>query len=427
MNTERPRVLVSAFACHPQPATPHFPGEAVLGWSLVREIATFCDLHVMTWGFNRAGLADRLDEPGAGGIKFHFVDLPQALHKALRSRHYGVRFYYFLWQLQAKRAALRLHGAEKFDLFHQITFSNDWMPSFIAPALPVPFVWGPIGGGQKVPGELMRTLARRDRRRERARTLLQSLWRATPARRRCARKASAILVCNKETKDVLARYAAKVVDFPVNGVSREDIAADLPVLSGREGFRLLYVGRFDAIKGLPLAFEALRILAGIAPGATLELVGEGPERPRLEALAARLGIADRLVWIPWSPRSDIFARMRRSDVFLFPSLRDGGGAVVVEAMASGLPVVCLDVGGPGFHVQDGWGVKVPPGRPDAVAAGLAGALGRFWCDPGLRARMGGAARERAGEFYEWGRLGARLRRIYADALGEGPRWEGERP
>ena len=223
---------------------------------------------------------------------------------------------------------------------------------------------------------------------------------------------------------MLARWGDKVVDFPVNGIRREDIPARPDPAARRDGFRLLYVGRFDPIKGLPLAFEALRILNGIAPSATLELVGEGPERPRLEALAERLGIAGRLVWTPWSPRSEVFTKMRRSDVFLFPSLRDGGGAVVVEAMANGLPVVCLDLAGPGLHVRDAYGVKVPPGPPDVVAAALAGALGRFWCDPGLRARMGAAARERAASFYEWGRLGERLRGIYADALdGRPPRRE----
>jgi glycosyltransferase involved in cell wall biosynthesis len=70
-------------------------------------------------------------------------------------------------------------------------------------------------------------------------------------------------------------------------------------------------------------------------------------------------------------------------------------------------------------------MKVGAGRPDAVAAGLAAALGRFWCDPGLRARMGRAARDRAASFYEWGRLGERLRAIYEDALaGRPPRREG---
>lgn len=426
MSPDRPKVLVSAYACHPHPVSAHFPGEAILGWSLAKEVAAFAELHLITWAFNREGVEGTLADPAGRPATVHYVDLPPRLHRALRDRHYGLRYFYFLWQRQAARCARALDARERFDLFHQITFSNDWMPSFIAPALPVPFVWGPIGGGQKVPQPLRGTLGRRERRQELSRTFLQSLWRATPARRRCAEKASAILVCNKETKDVLARYSEKIVDFPVNGISGADVA-DPPRSSERHiGFRLLYVGRFDAIKGLTLALEALRRLLDTCPLAKLELVGEGPEKPRLEALAARLGVGTSLQWTPWSPRREIFAKMRQSDVFLFPSLRDGGGAVVVEAMASGLPVVCLDVGGPGFHVQDAWGAKVPPGPPDAVAAGLAGALGRFWHDPGLRGRMGRAARERALSFYEWGRLGERLGRIYAGALSAGKKRE-ERP
>jgi len=427
VSTGRPKVLASAYACHPAPSTAHFPGEAILGWQLAKEIAGFADLHLITWAFNREGVEGSLTDGNGRLAEVHFVDLPRRLHEMLRDRHLGTRIYYYLWQRAAARAAVELHRRERFDLFHQITFSNDWMPSYIAPALPVPFVWGPIGGGQKVPRELMPTMARRDRRQERSRTFLQNVWRATPARRRAARKASAILVCNRETKDVLSRWSDKIVDFPVNGIRREDILVGTDVPAVRDGFRLLYVGRFDPIKGLPLAFEALRILLGIAPAATLELVGEGPERPRLEGLAERLGIASRLIWTPWSPRSEIFEKMQQSDVFLFPSMRDGGGAVVVEAMANGLPVVCLDLAGPALHVRDEYGIKIPSGRPDMVAAALAAAIGRFWCDPGLRARMGRAARERAATYYEWGRLGERLRGIYEDALAGRPPRQEDRP
>lgn len=427
MSAERPKVLASAYACHPSPATAHFPGEAVLGWHLALEIAGFAELHLITWAFNRDGVEGALAGRGVRPAAVHYVDLPPRLHEALNDRHLGTRIYYYLWQRAAARAAVGLHRREGFDLFHQITFSNDWMPSYIAPALPVPFVWGPVGGGQRVPRQLRSTLALRDRRQEFSRTFLQGVWRATPARRRCARKASAILVCNRETEGVLARWADKIVDFPVNGIGRGDIAGADAAGARRDGFRALYVGRFDPIKGLPLAFEAMRLFAAAAPEATLELVGEGPERPRLERLAERLGISGRIKWTPWSPRAEIFRKMRESDVFLFPSLRDGGGAVVVEAMANGLPVVCLDLAGPGLHVRDGWGIKVPSGRPEAVAAGLASALGRLRADPVSRAAMGRAARDRAASFYEWGRLGARLRRVYEDALAGRPQRREERP
>lgn len=427
MNESRPKILASAYACHPRPSTAHFPGEAILGWNLAREIAAFADLRLITWAFNRDGLDGTLEAPDGRPAEIRYVDLPPRLHEVFRDRHLGTRIYYYLWQKAAARAARELHRRESFDLFHQITFSNDWMPSYAAPALAIPFVWGPIGGGQKVPRELMPTLARRDRRQERSRVLLQNVWRATPARRRAAAKASAILVCNRETEEVLSKWREKIVPFPVNGIDRRDLPVESPIPGRRDGFRLLYVGRFDPIKGLPLALEALRILQEIAPAAVLELVGEGPEKPRLEALAARLGISDRLIWTPWTPRPEIFAKMRQSDVFLFPSLRDGGGAVVVEAMACGLPVVCLDLAGPGLHIRDGCGIKVRPGRPDVVAAELAAALGRFWCDPGLRDRMGREARTRAGSSYEWGRLGERLRAIYDDVLAGRPPRREERP
>ena len=427
MSTSRPKVLASAFACHPAPTVAHFPGEAILGWHLAGQIARFADLHLMTWSFNREGVEGTLADDEGRPVAVHYVDLPPRLYRTLRDRHLGTRIYYYLWQKAAARAAVELHRRHGFDLFHQITFSNDWMPSYAAPALPVPFVWGPIGGGQTVPRELRGTLAGRDRRQERSRTFLQNVWRATPARRRAAGKASAILVCNRETRHVLRAWAGRIVDFPVNGIRSEDVLKGPVPGSGRDGFRLLYVGRFDPIKGLPLALEALRILRAVVPAATLELVGEGPERPRLEALAARLGLADALVWTPWSPRAVIFDKMKRSDVFLFPSLRDGGGAVVVEAMANGLPVVCLDLAGPALHVDGACGIKLPSGPPDEVAAGLAAALGRFWCDPGLRARMGSAGRDRAAARYEWSRLGERVRRIYEDALAGRPPRPEDRP
>ncbi len=121
----------------------------------------------------------------------------------------------------------------------------------------------------------------------------------------------------------------------------------------------------------------------------------------------------------WMPRPGLLAAMAASDAFLFPSFRDGGGAVVVEAMAAGLPVVCLDSGGPGFHVRPGWGFKVAPGPPSEVADELARALKVLARDRALCRAMGRAARERAEDYYLWDRHGERLEAIYRKALGEG--------
>lgn len=413
----RPKVLISAFACHPEPKSEHFPGEAILGWSLVKEIERFADCHVMTWAVNRRGIEGSEGYGKPGGAVFHFLDLPERYYRTLGHRHYGLRFYYFLWQRLSGAYARKLHESEGFDLSHQITFSNEWMPSFMGPGLPVPFIWGPVGGGQKVPACLMALLDGRDRGRERMRVFLQSVWRLTPARRRTAGKASAILVCNRETKDVLRPWSAKIVDFPVNGIGSDDIAPVPPRRDPGEAFRALYIGRFDGIKGLPLAFEAFGRFAARRPNSVLTIAGEGPERARLERLASAAGLAGRVRFVPWLSRAEVMAEMRRSHVFLFPSLRDGGGAVVVEAMAAGLPSICLDIGGPGFHASPEWGFKIAPGAPEGVAAKMAAIMESLHDDEGTRLKLAAACLRRAADYYTWQRHGERVRELYARILG----------
>ena len=94
------------------------------------------------------------------------------------------------------------------------------------------------------------------------------------------------------------------------------------------------------------------------------IVGDDPERACFENLIRDLGLEKQVKGERWIPRQNLLALMRQGDTFLFPSLRDGGGAVVVEAMAAGKPVVCMDLAGPGMHVTEECGIKIPPRSPD---------------------------------------------------------------
>jgi glycosyltransferase involved in cell wall biosynthesis len=116
-------------------------------------------------------------------------------------------------------------------------------------------------------------------------------------------------------------------------------------------------------------------------------------------------------------REELLGEMAQCDVFFFPSLRDGGGLVVVEAMSAGKPVVCLDLAGPGVHVTEACGVKVPAHSPQQAIRDLAGALERLYVDPALRRKMGEAARRRAEQVYEWDRVAGRILEAYEKVLG----------
>lgn len=412
---KRLRVLVSAYACHPLATEESFPGEAILGWNVVRQLCRFHDVTVLTRAYNKQALENGLRERGLEATCL-YVTLPRALAPLLR--HYlGFSLYYLFWQLKSFVLARRLARERPFDVFHQVTFANDWMPSFIGAYLRMPFIWGPLGGAHRTPAALLPELGPRFRRKELVREALKDLWRATPFRRRGLERAAAILVCNRETETALSAVRPKLRFFPVNGIDAEELPPAPQTGEATErGFRVLFAGRLDPIKGLKLGVRAFAKFCRTGPDATFEIVGSGEAEAEVRELIRRLGADDRIRLVPWMARDELMRRLRSSDVLLFPSFRDGGGAVVVEAMACAKPVICLDTGGPAFHVREPWGIKVPPADPESVVDGLAAALARLAGDRALRESLGRAGRERVLSYYLWDKLGDRLAAIYGEVL-----------
>ena len=413
----RRKVLLSAYACNPSGSLALHPGEDLTGWRFVEQAARFGDVWVLTHEYNREGVRAGLEACGPKGVRFHFLALPPPF-RALYRVEFGQRIYYYLWQVAALGAARRLHREVGFDLAHHVTFGNDWIPSWIGAFLPVPYVHGPVGGGQRTPRPLLREYTAGGRLSEFGRTAAQWAGRRDPVRRRALGRARAILVCNRETRErIPAGDRGKVVEFPVNGIARADLAPPERPAEAAGTFRVLMAGRFHRLKGFGLGLRAFAAFAREFPGAELTVVGSGPEENRLRRTIEEAGLGSRVAMTSWMPRPGLLAAMAASDVFLFPSFRDGGGAVVVEAMAAGLPVVCLDSGGPGFHVRPGWGFKVAPGPPREVEVEIARALKVLARDPVLCRAMGRAARERAEDYYLWDRHGERLEAIYRTAWG----------
>ncbi len=155
---------------------------------------------------------------------------------------------------------------------------------------------------------------------------------------------------------------------------------------------VLFVGRLVASKGLDVLLHALCEL----PGATAAIAGDGPERPALEALANRLGLAGRVRFKGWLSPDERAAWFTRSRVLALPSLwQEPFGLAGLEALAAGLPVVASDVGGIPSWLEEGeGGLLVPPGEP----ARLAEALGRLLEDETLRAQLGARGPEVAARF-----------------------------
>jgi len=410
---KRRRVLTSAFACCP-PATPGFTGgEDVLGWNLLLQIARFNEVWVLTHAEDRQSIEQTLAERPVDGLHFHYVGLPRWL-KSLLTIQGGHQFYYYLWQIKAYLEARRLHKKLDFDLFHHITYANDWMASFVGALLPVAYIRGPGGGAHRTPKRFFREYPFGGRVWERVRTLGQWLFRHDPIFIKGQARASAILVCNQEAMSNLpGTWSRKAHMFPVSGVSSEDFAPTTTIGAQHREFRVVSAGSLIRVKGFGLAVKAFKDFVERYPESEFNIIGSGPEETRLRTLIHQLKLDDKVHLIPHMPRDCLLERIRCHDVFLFPSLRDGGGTVVIEAMASGKPVVCLDIGGPGINVTNECGIKITPTSPEETVHELTEALERLYLDQELRLTLGEAAQKRAKEMYHWDRLGERLMEIYA--------------
>jgi glycosyltransferase involved in cell wall biosynthesis len=307
------------------------------------------------------------------------------------------------------------------------------MASYIGALLPVPYLRGPGGGAHRTPEGFLREYSPGARFWERFRSFGQLVLRKDPFYLRSQRRAGVILLCNREAADAVPKsLRQKVQLFPVNGISADDLRIiggeseaesprseniPSPQPPSRRNFEVLYAGKLLGLKGVALGIRGFALFAQRHSDVKFSLVGDGPERARLEALIKELGVENSVVLKKWMPRSELLVVMRSADVFLFPSLRDGGGAVVVEAMAAGKPVVCMDLAGPGLHVTENCGIKITPQTPAQTAQGIADALERLYQDRELLARMGKAARHRVEEAYVLDKLGDRLLGIYGSVLG----------
>lgn len=415
------RVLVCAYACVVDVGSPRPGGGDLMAWKIIGNLSRAHQLWVLTAAQNRAAIESALLKEPLPNVTFRFVDLPRVFAPLLRAQG-SLQLYAYLWQWKAYFAARQLHRQIHFHAFHHLTYENDWMASIIGALLPVPYLRGPGGGAHRTPKAFVREYPFRERLWEQVRAIGQWLFRHDPFFILGRRRARAILVCNQEAlKAIPSKWRHKAQLFPVNGVSVAALHRSEPAPFPDCKFRVITAGRLIRLKGLEFAIKGFKDFvqrSGAAgDGAEFTIIGDGPELARLQDLAGCFGIEKQVRFEAWKPREELWSRMHSCDVFMFASLRDGGGLVVVEAMAAGKPVICVDLGGPGMHVTEQCGIKVQPGSPSQVVADLATALERLYRNEEERSRMGRAARERAEQVYSWERLADRLLAVYADVLG----------
>ncbi|BAM04863.1 glycosyltransferase family 4 protein [Phycisphaera mikurensis] len=320
-----------------------------------------------------------------------------------------------LFLRRLRRAARALVAEHRVQVVHECNPVSPREPGGLW-GLGAPLVVGPLNGAiEPMPGfDAVQARVQGPLKRA-AMRVAPLLHRVLPGKRR----ATLVLAANERTRRALPAVRGEVEVFCENGVDLKlwqpeairEPDAERPI-------RFAFLGRLVRWKSVDVLFRAMELLAERGIEAELDVYGRGTDEDRLAAAAASSPAADRLHLHGFVRQEDAAETMRGADAFCLPSVQECGGAVVLEAMALGLPVVVTDWGGPAEYVTGAEGFKVGGGSSEELARGFADAMGALATDAGLRRRAGEAGLRRAAEeAFDWDRRAdwmiARLRRVVA--------------
>jgi len=403
------KILISAYSCETGRGS-----EGEIGWRLVLRLAENNDVWVIT----RANLRAVHDEAFVLNSKperLHFVyfDLPWIF----RFYKKGGRFfllYYYLWQFGVAVKARSLAKQHQFDVLHHLIGGMDWMPSGLA-LVPGKFVWGPVGSENTHPS-MRRYLSPASRLKDSLR--LAARWwmrNIDPFVRFTGARASVILTHTVETMP--QRYAHKMHSFTQTGIENSVSLAKPKVRFDRgDSLRLIFAGDLKDWKGARLALDAALRFFETEPNAGLRVIGDGPLRREMETVARAHPQGGRVTFLGRLSMDSLTKELHESDVFIYPSFHHGLSTMVLQAMLTGLPVVCVEGDATSRAVGLRAGITVPLSDDSDPVEGLALALQTLAHNEPERQRLATAAQEIADKEYSYNELSNRVEDVYRDVI-----------
>ncbi len=400
---DSPRILLMAYQCGPGMGS-----VSQIGWEWYSRLAAQHPVTLVTHVRNR----EAIEKTGApwGGPEILYVDtewfagplyrfasklFPKSQHSVFLVS--SLDFFVFDYAA-AKRLKRMARAGAGWDVAHMVTPVSTAAPTRLH-QLGCPVLLGPLNAGLESPhgfDEIMRS---------------ESTW-LYPIRYfgrvidwliGSSRHATLFLAATQATiRSISPRYRKRAVSMLENGVdlNRFTPASWPEPPSAENPLQVLFVGRLIPFKALPFLFEAMARLRGEMP-IELTIAGDGPMEQEWKELAVSRGIEAQVRFVGAQTLDQVSEHMRRAHVFCLPSVRESGGAVLIEAMASARPVIAVAFGGPAEIVDDAVGCGIAPDGPEAVIQGMAQALRDVYRNPDAWRARGAEGRRRAEEQYAW--------------------------
>lgn len=409
------RILLIAEACNPE-----WTSVPLVGWNWYRHLCELVDITLVTQIRNREAILRRAPAPN----KIVFIDSERVAKPCYRlarlltlGRGLGWTTqqaamwlpYLYFEKLVVDQLGRELRRGQ-YDIIHRITPLSPVYPSPLVTWTSTPVVLGPLNGGLPWPKGTTRTRFAEMEFLSYTRQVYQML----PYVRRTYRQAGAVIAGSRHTQRELERtFGIRCEYMPENGVDVEVFhpRSRIPPADVKP-FRILFVGRLVPLKRVDLILWALASSEHLRRETRVAIVGEGPERLRLARLAEDLGLSNQLEWVGSLPQHKLRDEYARSSVLVLPSLKEFGGAVVLEAMATGLPCIVFDHGGPGEYVTPDTGVRLPIESARRAPMALAAAVRQLMTDGDRLNTFSERAALRIRENFNWQVKALRLKELY---------------
>jgi glycosyltransferase involved in cell wall biosynthesis len=403
----RIKVLIIAEA-----ANPEWASVPLVGWSHALALSKICQTHLVTQIRNK----ENIERFGwSEGVEFTSINteklatpiyklsqlirggnnLGWTINTALQSLIYPY-FERCIWK-QFKKS-LKLGN---YDIVHRITPVSPTAPSFLAKKLKdigIPFVVGPLNGGVAWPKEFPEM----QKKEKEWLNNIRNCYKLLPGYRSLRNNASAIVCGSKATLEQMpVNIKHKLIYQPENAIDIERFSLKNS-LCNEKHLKLAFVGRLVPYKGCDMAIEAIAELAK-AGKVTFDIYGNGPEEQKLTKIIKNLKLENYVTLHGFVPNTQLQEKLVNADMFLFPSIREFGGGVVLESMALGLIPIVLDYAGPAELVDEQCGYLIPMNERAHVIKSIGSTITEIVKNKDLLIEKRINAIRKVDEFFTWQR------------------------
>jgi glycosyltransferase involved in cell wall biosynthesis len=344
-------VLINAYAVSPTSGS-----EPGMGWNWIIYLSDYCNLYVITEGEWQKEIEETLESipHKRNNIHFYYIPVSSKIRKMCWNQgDWRFYIYYRKWQAKALLKAKQICSEREIDILHQLNMVGYREPGMLWKIKNIPTVWGPIGGFGEIPISYLSIYTFKESVKQIVKQCINRFQIFVPYILQAVKKTTILVACNSVAKKSLEIFRSDYIPVIGEVGGFEQLFVEPTDKYSQNRLIVTWIGKNDSRKALILALKTFEKLSSF----TIELHVIGVDYE--SAIFENKEKLKNVFFHPWMPLVEVHKHLSQSHIFLFSSLFEATGTVVLEALSFGVPVVCHDTCGQGDIVDETCGIKIP--------------------------------------------------------------------